>query len=75
MQEKRLHLIDTAWRDEDEIENSKKTELQVEAAVAHIPKCESAKESCKYVEDYFVPHVVLVMITVRRCLPIQYAFA
>lgn len=27
MQEKGLHLIDTAWRNEDEVENSKKTEL------------------------------------------------
>jgi hypothetical protein len=49
MQEKGLHLIDTAWRNEDEVENSKKTELQVEATIPHVPKCESTKESCKYV--------------------------
>ena len=51
MQEERLHLIDTAWRNEDEIENSEKAQLQIEAAIAHVPKRESAKKSCKYVEN------------------------
>lgn len=59
MQEERLHLINAAWRNEDKIENSEKTELQVEAAISHIPKRESAKKSCKYVKNNFIPHVVL----------------
>lgn len=59
MQEKRLHLIDTSWSHENEVENGEKTKLQIESAVAHIPECETAEKSCKYMQNYLVPHIIL----------------
>ena len=43
MQKERLHLIDTARSDENEIEDSKKSQLERKSAVPNLPECESAE--------------------------------
>lgn len=60
MKEEWLHLVDTPWGNEDEIENGKQTELKIERAIAHHPESKPAKQRCKYVENYLIPHVVLI---------------
>lgn len=59
MQEERLHLVDTAGSDEDEIENRKESQLKVESAVADLPEGESTEKCREDMEDNLVPHVVL----------------
>ena len=59
VQKERLHLVDTARGDEDEVENGKETKLHRECAIAHFPKGEAAKEGCKDVQDNLIPHIVL----------------
>lgn len=59
MQEERLHLVDTAGGDEDEIENRKESQLKVESAVSDLPESESTEKCREDMENDFVPHVVL----------------
>lgn len=59
MQEERLHLVDTAWGDEDEVENGKQSQLQGESAVSNLPEGESTEKCCENMEKDLVPHVIL----------------
>lgn len=60
MQEEWLHLVDTARRHKDEVEDSKETKLQIKGSVAHHPKGKAAEECCEYVKKELVPDIVLV---------------
>lgn len=59
MQEERLHLVNTAGRDEDKIENRKESQLKVESAVADLPEGESTEKCRENMQNDLVPHVVL----------------
>ena len=59
LQKERLHLIDAAWCHENEVENSKKAQLECERPISDLPESKPAKESRKNVQNYFIPHVVL----------------
>lgn len=59
MQEERLHLVDTAWGDENEVENRKKSQLKGESAVSDLPEGESTEECGENMEKDLVPHVIL----------------
>jgi hypothetical protein len=59
MQEKRLHLVNTARGNKDEIENGKKPELKGEGAISNFPKGEAAEKRGENVKNDLVPHVVL----------------
>ena len=59
MQEKRLHLVDAAGRDKDEVEDGEEPELKVKGSVANHPKGEAAEERRKDVQIKLVPYVVL----------------
>lgn len=59
MQKERLHLINTAWGDEDEVENRKESQLKVESAVSDLPEGESTEECGENMENDLVPHVIL----------------
>jgi hypothetical protein len=58
-QEKGLHLNDTAWGHEDEIENGKESQLERESAISNLPEGETTEESRKNVKNDLVPHVIL----------------
>lgn len=59
MQEKRLHLVNTARGDEDEVENRKQSQLKVKTAVSDLPEGETTEKCCENMEDDLVPHVIL----------------
>ena len=59
MQEERLHLVDTAGGDEDEVENREKSQLKGESAVSDLPEGESTEKGGENMEKDFVPHVIL----------------
>lgn len=67
VQKEWLHLVDTAWSDEDEVEDGKETHLHRKSAIAHFPEGKAAKESCEDVQDYLIPHIVLL-----QCQSIQF---
>lgn len=59
MQEERLHLVDTARSNENEVEDSKESQLESEGPVSSLPECKSAEQCCKDVKNDFVPHIIL----------------
>ena len=59
MQEERLHLINTARRNEDKVEDCKESELKRESATSNLPECESTEKSGEDMQEEFVPHIVL----------------
>ena len=59
MQEERLHLVNTAWSDENEVENRKKSQLKRKTAVSDLPEGESTEKGSEDMQEDFVPHVVL----------------
>jgi len=63
MQEERLHLVDTPRRDEDKVEDGEQPKLQRECTISNLPESETAKETSKDMEDDFVPHVVLQLVS------------
>jgi hypothetical protein len=59
VQEERLHLVNTAWGNKDEIEDGKKPELKGKGAISNFPKGKAAKKRSEDVKNDLVPHVVL----------------
>jgi hypothetical protein len=59
VEEVRLHLVDTARRDKDEVEDGKQSELQVKSPVADHPEGEATEKGGKDVQVDLVPDVVL----------------
>jgi hypothetical protein len=67
-QEERLHLVNAAWGDEDEIENGKESQLEAESPVSDFPEGETAEKSRKHVENNLVPHIVLDKnVSLHKC--------
>lgn len=59
LQEERLHLVDTAWRHKDEVEDCKQSQLQREGTIVNHPESETAEQSREDVKGNFVPDVIL----------------
>jgi hypothetical protein len=59
VQEIRLHLVDTAWSNKNEVEYGEESQLKVERAISNHPESKSTEESSKNVQVDLVPHVVL----------------
>lgn len=63
VKEEWLHLVDTSWCDEDEIEDGEQSKLQGEGAVSDFPEGETAEQTSKDVENNLVPHIILQRVS------------
>lgn len=69
-QEEGLHLVDTAWRNENEIENGKESQLKGECAVSNFPEGEATEKSRENMKDDLVPHVILERVLASKSIPL-----
>lgn len=58
-QEKGLHLIDTAWGNENKIEDGEESQLEGESSISNLPEGETTEKSGENMEDDLVPHIIL----------------
>jgi hypothetical protein len=71
VEEVRLHLVDTARRDKDEVEDGKQSELQVKSPVADHPEGEARAKhghQSKFGGPMDFPFVSFVPVNPMRCL-------
>lgn len=59
MQEKWLHLVDTARGNEDKVENGEKSQLQGESTISDLPEGKSTEKGGEDMKNHLVPHIIL----------------
>lgn len=62
MQEVRLHLIDATRGNENEVEDGKKSQLQVKCSITDHPEGEATKQRGEDMQVDLVPHVILTLL-------------